>query len=53
LADLRRVALPERIEVLGEQLELLRAATVEAMDDDRDVRLVLDPDREGLGAAAP
>ena len=31
LADLRRVALPERIEVLDEQLELLRAATVEAM----------------------
>jgi hypothetical protein len=53
LADLRRVALPERIEVLDEQLELLRAATVEAMDDDRDVRLALDPDREGLGAAAP
>ena len=53
LADLRRVALPERIEVLDEQLELLRAATVEAMDDERDVRLALDPDREGLGAAAP
>ena len=53
LADLRRVALPERIEVLDEQLELLRAATVEAMNDDRDVRQALDPDREGLGAAAP
>ncbi len=34
LMDLRRVALPERIEVLDEQVELLRAATVEAMDDE-------------------
>ena len=53
LMDLRRVALPERIEVLDEQVELLRAATVEAMDDERDIRFALDPDREGLGAAAP
>jgi uncharacterized membrane protein len=53
LMDLRRVALPERIEVLDEQAALLRAATVEAMDDERDVRFALDPDREGLGAAAP
>jgi uncharacterized membrane protein len=53
LTDLRLVALPERTEVLDEQLELLRTATVEAMDDERDVRLALDPDREGLGAAAP
>ena len=53
LADLRQVALPERMEVLDEQLQLLRAATVKAMDDERDVRLALDPDREGLGAAAP
>ncbi len=52
LTDLRRVAPRERIEVLDEQLELLRAATVEAMDDKRDVRRALDPDREGLGAAA-
>ena len=57
--DLRRVVLPERIEVIDEQVELLRAATVEgaatveAMDDERDVRFALDPDREGLGAAAP
>ena len=50
LLDLRRVALPERIEVLDEQAGLLRAATVEAMDDERDVRFALDPDREGLGA---
>jgi uncharacterized membrane protein len=53
LMDLRRVALPERIEVLDQQDALLRAATVEAMNDQRDVRFALDPDREGLGAAAP
>jgi uncharacterized membrane protein len=53
LTDLRRVALPERIEVLDEQLGLLRAATVAAMDDERDVRRALNPDREGLGASAP
>ncbi len=38
LIDLRRVALPERKEALDEQLSLLRAATREAMDDERDVR---------------
>ncbi len=53
LMDLRRIALPERIEVLDEQAKLLRAATVEAMFDQRDIRFALDPDREGLGAAAP
>ena len=53
LMDLRRVALPERIEALDEQAGLLRAATAEAMYDERDVRFALDPDREGLGAAAP
>jgi uncharacterized membrane protein len=53
LMDLRRVALPGRIEALDEQAGLLRAATVEAMHDEGDVRYALDPDREGLGAAAP
>ena len=53
LMDLRRVALPERIEVLEEQAARLRAATVEAIHDERDVRFALDPDREGMGAAAP
>ena len=53
LIDLRHVALPERMEVLDEQLGLLRAATVEAMDDERDIRRALDPDPEGLGAGAP
>jgi uncharacterized membrane protein len=53
LTDLRQVALPERMEALDDRLRLLRAATVKAMDDERDIRLALDPDREGLGAAAP
>lgn len=53
LMDLRRVSLPERVRVLDEQARLLRAATVEAMHDERDIHLALDPDREGLGAAAP
>ena len=53
LIDLRSVALPERIDVLNEQERLLRAATVEAMQDGNDIRLALDPDREGLGAASP
>jgi uncharacterized membrane protein len=53
LTDLRHVALPERIEVLDQQMALLRTATVESMHDGRDVRFALDPDREGLGAAAP
>ena len=50
LLDLRRVTLRERIEVLDEQLSLLRDATLEAMDDERDARRALEPDREGLGA---
>jgi uncharacterized membrane protein len=53
LIDLRRVALPERIAVLDMQLSLLRTATVEAMHDERDIRFALQPDREGMGAAAP
>ena len=53
LMDLRRVALPERTAVLDEQAARLRAATVEAIHDERDVRFALDPDREGMGAAAP
>ena len=53
LTDLRRVALPERIEALDEQTRLLRAATSQAMDNERDVDFALHPDREGLGAAAP
>ena len=52
LTDLRTVALPERIPILREQLELLEASTRSLMDDDRDVRLALSEDREGIGAAA-
>jgi uncharacterized membrane protein len=47
LTDLRSVALPERINALDEQAALLRAATVEAMHDGRDVRFALDPDAKG------
>ena len=53
LLDLRRVALPERIEVLDEQLALLRAATVEAMNDERDVRRALESRPRRTRAAAP
>ena len=52
LTDLRGVATRERVDVLDEQLELLRTATLHAMEDERDVRRALDADREGLGAAA-
>ena len=41
LVDLRRVALPERIDVLDEEAVLLRAATAESMQDERDVRFAL------------
>jgi uncharacterized membrane protein len=53
LIDLRRVAIPERVGVLDKQMSLLRTATIEAMHDERDIRFALDPDREGMGAAAP
>jgi uncharacterized membrane protein len=53
LTDLRRIALPERIDVLDEQLALLRAATTEAIDDERDVRLALGRDRAGVGGRHP
>jgi uncharacterized membrane protein len=53
LIDLRGVALSGRRQVLDTQMSLLRTATVEAMHDERDIRFALDPDREGMGAAAP
>jgi uncharacterized membrane protein len=53
LSDLQLVAPPERTLVLDQQLELVRSSTVDAMDDERDARMALDADREGLGAAAP
>jgi len=52
LTDLRSLALPDRIAVLDEQLELLAAATEMAMDDERDAEMALRDDREGIGAAA-
>jgi uncharacterized membrane protein len=52
LNDLREVALPDRVSVLDEQLELLQAAVEAQMADERDVRLALSADREGIGAAA-
>ena len=39
LRDLRSIALPERLAVLDDQLDLLMAATTTAMDDSRDVEL--------------
>ncbi len=52
LLDLKAIALPDRIEVLDEQLELLVTATEGAMADERDVEMALREDREGIGAAA-
>jgi uncharacterized membrane protein len=52
LTDLKTIALPERVPVLEHQLELLAAATESSMDDERDVRVALRGDREGIGAAA-
>ena len=52
LTDLRRMALPDRIHVLDEQLELLRAGVQQNMTNERDIQLALAPDREGLGAEA-
>ncbi|MCP9486069.1 MAG: DUF2254 domain-containing protein [Gaiellaceae bacterium MAG52_C11] len=52
LTDLRELALPERVEILDSQLDLLVTATETAMDDERDVDLALGEDREGIGAAA-
>jgi uncharacterized membrane protein len=52
LSDLREVALPDRVPILDEQLEWLQAAVEAQMEDDRDARLALSADREGIGAAA-
>jgi uncharacterized membrane protein len=52
LADLRSVALPERVDSLDDQLALLGAGVEAAMDDDRDRAFALEEDREGVGAAA-
>jgi uncharacterized membrane protein len=52
LTDLRSIALPERVEILDFQLELLTTVTQAALTDERDVALALHEDREGIGAAA-
>ena len=52
LTDLRSLALPDRVAVLDEQLDLLTAATETAMEDERDAQMALRDDREGIGAAA-
>ena len=51
LADLKSLALPDRVSVLEEQLDLLAAATETAMTDPRDAEMALRDDREGIGAA--
>jgi uncharacterized membrane protein len=52
LNDLLTVAPPERVPILEEQLELLESATKFLMVDERDVRMALREDREGIGADA-
>jgi uncharacterized membrane protein len=52
LNDLLTVAPPERVPILEEQLELLESATKSLMVDERDVRMALREDREGIGADA-
>ena len=52
LTDLRDVAPSERIPVLEHQLALLATATKSLMQDERDVRMALREDPEGIGAAA-
>ena len=52
LKDLCTVVPPERLPILEEQLELLEASIQSQMVDERDVRLALREDREGIGAAA-
>ena len=52
LTDLKSISPPERTEILDLQLELLTTATEAALNDERDVALALNDDREGIGAAA-
>ena len=52
LTDLRTIAPAERVAVIDRQLERLAAAVETAMDDERDVKVALAEDREGIGAAA-
>jgi uncharacterized membrane protein len=52
LTDLRSVALPDRVAVLDDQLDLLAIGTAAALDDERDVELALSEDHEGLESTA-
>jgi uncharacterized membrane protein len=52
LLDLRSVALPERVQSVDEQLDLLQSATKSTLDDSRDVRFALASDGQGIGVAA-
>jgi uncharacterized membrane protein len=52
LSDLSSIAPADRVEILEYHLDLLRAATKGAMEDERDAELALRDDREGMGAAA-
>jgi uncharacterized membrane protein len=52
LLDLRSIAPPERVEIIDLQLDLLATATEASLSDERDVKLALHQDREGIGAAA-
>lgn len=52
LIDLRSIAPPERVGVVAQHLDLLAASTKTAMADDRDVRMSLREDPEGIGVMA-
>jgi uncharacterized membrane protein len=52
LTDLKSTALADRAEVLDLQLELLAAATEDAMTDERDAEMALEDDARGIGVAA-
>jgi uncharacterized membrane protein len=51
LKDIRSIAPPERVGIVDQQLDLLKAATESSLSDERDVAFALDEDREGIGAA--
>jgi uncharacterized membrane protein len=52
LTDLKWVASPDRVEILDLQSDLLATATKSLMRDERDVRMALGEDPQGIGAAA-
>jgi uncharacterized membrane protein len=52
LKDLRSIAPPDRIGTIDYQLDLLTTATEASLNDERDVELAVQGDREGIGVAA-